>query len=280
MPSKLEYTAPWEYPASSAISSTEAPSKPRRAKTLAALVSSSARVRDRRSTRVSRLDLGAISDDGIHSDWVCHSRRWDVAAPFGTPGLSPDWHQHLPAPAAAPARTPAPTLSKRCRRSARAGSRVCRQPVPAVHGRWCRRARAGDADGRGLPGVGPSRHDGRRAAVARRLDRCHDRRVVVAGGVAEPVDRHVVAAAQDCLAGHRDLVVKLLWAQRDQVRMAEALRVELPARIEQPTDLVCGPGRPATAAVRSAGCSPRPPSRGCAARAAPACTATGSRCRS
>ena len=53
LPPKLEYSAPIEKPAASAISSTDAPAKPLRAKVRAAASSSSARVRALVSARVS-----------------------------------------------------------------------------------------------------------------------------------------------------------------------------------------------------------------------------------
>src|SRR4030081_1160280 len=87
-----------------------------------------------------------------------------------------------------------------------------------------------------VAGVRPSGHHGRGARVAGRLHDRYDPRVVVAGGVAEPVDRHVVALLERP-TGDGDLAVQPFGAERDQVGVAEALRVELPARGHEAADL-------------------------------------------
>src|ERR1700689_2358139 len=85
-------------------------------------------------------------------------------------------------------------------------------------------------------GVRPTRDDGGGAGVAGGLDGCDNGRIVMSGGVAKPVDRHVVSLLNSAPCdGH--LVVQLLRVQGDQVGVAEALRIELPARRDQTTDL-------------------------------------------
>ena len=59
-----------------------------------------------------------------------------------------------------------------------------------------------------------------------------DGRVVMARRVAEPVDRHVEALLQRAPRG-RDLVAQCFGVERDEVRVVEALRVELPAGSDQ-----------------------------------------------
>ena len=66
--------------------------------------------------------------------------------------------------------------------------------------------------------------------------------------IAEPVRRHAVALAQHLPRG-RHLIVELRGAERDQVGVADALRVELPAGGDEPADLAsvsppCDGGRP------------------------------------
>ena len=61
----------------------------------------------------------------------------------------------------------------------------------------------------------------------------------MAGGVAEPVDGHVIPAS-DGLARADDLLVQLGRVERDQVGVADALRVELPAGLHQSPDLGVG----------------------------------------
>src|SRR6202050_4217588 len=58
----------------------------------------------------------------------------------------------------------------------------------------------------------------------------------MSGGGAKPVDRHVVSLLNSAPCDSH-LVVQLLRVQGDQVGVAEALGIELPARRDQTTDL-------------------------------------------
>lgn len=84
--------------------------------------------------------------------------------------------------------------------------------------------------------MGPPGHDGGGPLVARGLDLGDHGGVVVAGGVAEPVHGDVEAAL-DRAPRVRDLFAQRAGAQGDQVGVADPLRVELPARGDQPADL-------------------------------------------
>src|SRR5579871_1718888 len=84
--------------------------------------------------------------------------------------------------------------------------------------------------------VGPAGHDSSRALVAGCTDGRDNRGVIVARGVAEPVRGNAVALL-DHVPRYRNLIVQRLGIERDQIGMAETLRIELPPGGHQAADL-------------------------------------------
>src|SRR6185437_4740872 len=82
----------------------------------------------------------------------------------------------------------------------------------------------------------PARDDRGRADIAGGLHLGDHRSVVVAGGVAEPVHRHVIAALH-LFSGERHLFVQGPCAERDQIGVTDALGVELPTLAHELCDL-------------------------------------------